>query len=277
MEKVRNKLIAAACFLVVCFIIGNAVTYVVSQKTIWDVFFEKNNNTAAKRAQAEKLMDYNGQTYEIDDYTIKLEQTLFDAKTDIGYCIFSVKKKNGEPEAEIDKWGNTPTDSFGNRFQFDIFETGTRTYKFERQKDILYVYVTFALDTGYDGTIDLIDYQQKDSKTIDGYRRYVYHLKETSTYKEYKIDDARKLTVSPIGLTLDGTKMESVNLKFYYKDGSVRTIIDSKKDIEPGSPHECSVNGRVRRQYTFKELIDIDAIDYVLLNNRKLSLQQQLN
>ena len=118
MEKVRNKLIAAACFLVVCFIIGNAVTYVVSQKTIWDVFFEKNNNT---------------------DYTIKLEQTLFEAKTDIGYCIFSVKKKNGEPEAEIDKWGNTPTDSFGNRFQFDIFETGTRTYQFERQKDILYV------------------------------------------------------------------------------------------------------------------------------------------
>lgn len=266
----KKLLLAVACVLI-CFIIGNVAVYAYSNKTIWDIFFEKNDAHEIKKSDLNKVLDYNGQSYVIDEYTIKLEQTLYEKKSGIGYCIFSVEKENGKPEVKIDKWGDADGDIFGNRFQIDIFQTGSRTYKYEMQGNILYIYVSFALDEGYDGTIDLIDYNEKDKDTIDGYKRYYYRQKGTNFYQQYK-DGDNDVIVTPIGVTVEGNSIGDVELKFHSKDGEITTIVDTEKEIGIGGSHECTEDERTRKQFIFGKIKDIENIDYILFNGKKLKL-----
>lgn len=261
----------AVCILL-CFIIGNAGVYAYSNKTIWDIFFEKSDVYEIKKSDLDNVLDYNGQYYVIDGYTIKLEQTLYEKKSGIGYCIFSVEKKNGKTEVEIDKWGNADNDIFGNRFQFDIFQTGSRTYKYEMQENILYVYVSYALDKGYDGTVDLIDYNEKDTRTVDGYKRYYYKQNGTNLYQQYNDGDTNVI-VTPIGVVVEGNRIGDVELKFHSKDGQITTIVDTEKKIGIGGSHECTEDARIRKQFIFNKIKNIKKIDYVLLNGEKINLK----
>lgn len=68
--------------LLIIGISSNTVTYALSGKNIYEVFFSKNEY------KANSLMDYNNQKILIDDYTILLKQTLWDKQTGIGYLIF---------------------------------------------------------------------------------------------------------------------------------------------------------------------------------------------
>lgn len=60
------------------------------RKSLREMFFKSSD-----KRYIEKLIDKNGQKYNVDDYTITLEETLYDRRANIGYCVFAITKEGG--------------------------------------------------------------------------------------------------------------------------------------------------------------------------------------
>ena len=111
--------------LLIIGISSNTVTYALSGKNIYEVFFSKNEY------KANSLMDYNNQKILIDDYTILLKQTLWDKQTGIGYLIFEITKKDSKPEIKLNRYGQCIGLGFGESDRFGIEDTPSGNTKYE--------------------------------------------------------------------------------------------------------------------------------------------------
>ena len=67
-------------FVLGIFILTNVCVYAVTNKSVLDYFFKENNSYISN-----ELLYKDGQSYNIDGYTIKLEETLYEKNTQLGY------------------------------------------------------------------------------------------------------------------------------------------------------------------------------------------------
>jgi hypothetical protein len=102
-------------------------------------------------------MEYNGQSYTIDDYTITLEYSRYDEDTCTGYCIFKTEKKNGKRvEGSINQWHNTRYFGENNRFSFAV--EASREIRSKKVGKVMYTYITFYRKSKWDHfAIHLLD------------------------------------------------------------------------------------------------------------------------
>lgn len=261
-RRIRKYVINLMVCLTVLVLVSSMGTYALTGKTIWEVFFGGKGSDYAK-----ELLDYNGQEYIIDDYTIKLEQSLYDRETNIGYCIFSITKKNGSPEAEINQWGQTPGRVFGEDGRFRIDYIGNQSVKFEFEGDTLYQYLSFRTDNEFDLKIPLIDEESGiDSKE----KSYKFELKESSKYKEYKISEQTRVVISPLGLAIyTDESIKNVAIDFHYRNGKEESIVNQEKEIGIGNSGIREKEGRYQYQYVFDEIKAISDIEYIIYNGMK--------
>lgn len=254
----RKKSIAAIIIFVVIFLaIFIAGTAIVSNGNVFDIFFHGNNSN-----KAQELLDYNGQSVKVDDYTIALEQTLFDSKTSIGYVVFAITKDNGKPETLMNG-----SNSFGKneRFYTEIEATGGQTRKYKYIGDTLYEYISFSTSGYYDLTVNLID-----TRANEGDKVYTFKIKNNHKYIEYQINKLINLTISPLGIAIDtSNSLGDISITFHYKNGKEEKVVDTLNKIGTGGSGVASTDYGRRYQFIFKQIKDIEQIEYIIYNGEK--------
>ena len=255
----KKKIITLVSICLVAFLLSNIVTYAVAKQNLIDYFFvDSDKNIAVEK----EMLNEESQKKVIDDYTITLEEALCEKKTQLGYLIFSIKKKNAKVEANISK--NGVLNSFGNnRFVFDYEATGSFNQIAKYNGDVLYVYVSFeANDKTFEQSrlsdcVRITDLKEEKQCTFD--------LKYSEKCKKYKTKDGT-LFISPLGCKLiSSLKKDDVDIIIKTSNNELQI----KDFSESGSK-----NGKVEEvHYTirFDELLNILEIEEVMLNNQKLN------
>lgn len=265
MRRIWKNAVSIAACLVLLFAVTSVGTYALSGKSIFEVFFENSEPSYAK-----ELLDYNGQKYVIDDYTITLESTLFDRKTGLGYCVFSITKEGGKPEARL--YG----DVFGkdNRFAVRVKHSNGYSARFEYVGDTLYQYFSFSTSSP-DFSLRVLDNKYENPNPtpddIAWQMHYDFEIAETSKYKEYKVSDNRTISISPLGIYIeafDGLGRTSV-ITLHYENGEEKTVVDTENEIGIGLSEGSYDGEKWAYRFHFKDIIDIQSVDYITYNGEK--------
>ena len=258
MRNKKTKIIG----IIVCVFILGIVTMIISfskesddanKKSLKEMFFNSSDEQYAK-----KIIDYNGKKYTIDDYTILLEETLYDRKTNIGYCVFSITKKNGKPEIELNKWNQSVTNGYGKNSRFKMETFASQESKFEIVGDTLYQYFSFRADDNFDGEINLVDAENN--------RKYKYVISDMNTYNKYNVNDDMKIYISPIGIVINSSSEMNGRIVLHYKDGQEEIVVDTKEGKDMGLSRVSHKNDKVRSLYVFQKIKKIEDINYILFN-----------
>lgn len=269
MRRIWKNAVSIAACLVLLFAVTSVGTYALSGKSIFEAFFENSEPSYAK-----ELLDYNGQKYVVDDYTITLESTLFDRKTGLGYCVFSITKEGGKPEARLyaDGYG----DSFGedNRFSVRVKHSDGYSARFEYVGDTLYQYFSFSTSS-MDFSLRVLDTAHVNpNPTAEDDTPCLYYnfeIAETSKYKEYKVSDKRTISISPLGTYIeafDSLGRASV-ITVHYENGEEKTVVDTENKIGTGLSEESYDGEKWEFRFRFKDIIDIQSVDYITYNGEK--------
>lgn len=234
--------------------------------TVEKAFFKDKGITYAN-----DLLDNNGQTVTIDDYTFTLQQTLYDSQVAMGYIVIKIEKKDGKPEMDLDSNGQPQKNGIADRFQVRMLLSGGISEKYAFRKNTLYEYISFQADRKYDLTVDLVDYSKEDSESDYGYACYKLKIKDNSMAEKYQIDGTTAVMISPLGICIDCKQsLKEVKIEQYYKDGQHRTLIDSTKNRLGMDIMDVSTTDDEKRyQYVWKELKDMSQTDYIMFNDKK--------
>ena len=216
------------------------------------------------------IVDYNGQSYTVDEYTITLEQTLYDSKTYIGYCVFSITKEGGKPEVELNHWNQAP--GFGKNLRFWVKTFASQSEEYEFIGDTLYLYLSFDTDDKFDNIIRIGDGENIDEKGEPIYLEYI--VKESMHNKEFRVSDTRSVFISPLGIAIHSIGgLGDVKIVLYYKNGEEKTVVDTANDIGVGlSGVSCLNYTEYLYQFIFKELVDIREIEYITLDDERVDV-----
>ena len=189
-------------------------------------------------------MDEKKQTIEADNYTICMERALYESTTKVGYCVFSVTKKNGKPEIETINEDISSLAFFGNnkRFEFNInCENSSFATKAEMIKDKLYIYLILEADDKFDNRIELIDHNKKNKE--HDFESYYFHLKDKGKAIKFIIENKVTITMSPIAFVVTSQEEIAYNkflksvIEIYYKNGEKESLFDRNDQNSGFSVH----------------------------------------
>lgn len=252
--------IAAVCLTII--LISSGVAYAMTGKTIWDVFFEEDNIELARQ-----LYDKNGQSYTIDDYTITLEETIFDSRANMGYVMFSYNRENAKPEAI--------SNGVDRRFYFYIPSTGGVSREFTYEGDTLYEFIEFTVEDDYERNIIIYDLSDVNGKTQSGYKEYPFTIKETSKTKTFLYSKETECVISPIGIYVKSdVDMKKMQITVVDKEDNRQEVIANYDDLTGSSFTEETKDEKVVTSYSydkvFKDLMDVDNIAYLEFNGKEV-------
>ncbi len=290
--KIKKKRLSKICIIVLCFgvlfVIANSVTYAFAEKTLIDVFFEKEDEKD-KRLIMEMIIP-DGQSCVIDGYIITLENYAYCSDTKEGYCEFVIENDSVDMNQEY--YPDSPISfGFGKEGRFHIyFETGSGSIALdsdiEVKDNIMYLYYYFQITSAKE--IDMLYIYDYESGMIDEmdnpkYSSASFQLSNTVPSIKYTSEDKTEIRLSPFSFYLiskDGLEVLD-ELKVYYTDGTVCELIDSREygsiiktegysfEDEYGRPDF----GLYQHQCTFKELLKLEGIDYIVYNGEKLTVK----
>lgn len=266
----QRKIIIIIGILLLFVIIFLSINYIkkcyISEKSIWDSFLGKNQILSDS-----KLCVNNGQKYTIDEYEITLEQTIYDSQTQIGYCLFSITKENGKTEANLNAFGDSEYNSFGNdnRFKIHLQINGGQTQKFQYKEKTLYTLISFTTDDD-NISLYLVD-GDSDIEHLDN--RYYFNIEKTYQSYEYIADNSTKLYLSPLGIKIVSNKtIENHRIELNYLNGTKKIIIDTEKST--GIYHynfsESAVNTEKTYQFVFPKGKKLDKVNSIYYNGKQL-------
>lgn len=271
-EKIPKKRIITigACVLILICVCWSAyVTYIPSKGIVKRYFCDTEN------AKWKNIYEKSGQSVTVEDYKITLENVLYNNKTSLGCCKFSIFKKDGVAKMETNKWGEVVNDLIDSRFKIDI--NGSRDVQCEVLENTLYVYMSFSIQQDLASEVEckLIDYSQIDKMDNEGYKSYKFNIKESEKINEYRINEYISMAISPIGIAIDSERSLFQNkIVFFYKNGKSEVIVDTENDIGTGGSGESNINGSVRYHYVFSQLKNIDEIYYIKYNNKRYNKEK---
>lgn len=220
----------------------------------WELF-----KTQPYVLESDLLTEYE-QSYTIDDYTIALEETVYDSKTNVGYCLLSAKKKKGKVEAEILKGNTLNGYCFGgnfDRFCLAVYLSGFKNMHYAYDGDTLYIYIDFVANRSFDRTIYLYDYQEYPQPSRE--TPYKFKIADRTEAKEYDLKNNTKLYISPLGAAYISQKDDKPNkIKLVYEKDEV-VLFDFVNDDKITSFKETEGN-EVYAEYRVDESIDVNGI-----------------
>lgn len=265
MDKIVKGTVTVVACLVMILAVSSVGIYVLSGKSIFEVFFKERNV-----GYAIELLDYNGQSYTIDDYTITLEQTLYDSKIHVGYCVFAIIKEAGKPEAKLNPWNQAEGNVYGEDGRFAIQQFATWTVNYEYIGDTLYQYISFKADETFEQTIELLDL--KSSNEDGEFERYKFSIKDTSKVREYELNETTNLVLSPLGVSLECSQnIGEMKVTLHYKNGDTEVVVDTNDDIGTAYYRNSEEGEYVTYQCVFENIKDILDIECVEFNGRKIN------
>lgn len=258
------------------FILGSIWVYAVTNKSVLDYFFKGEN-----RYVSNELLYKDNQSYNIDGYTIKLEESLYEKNTQLGYLVFSIRKEGGRPEAEIND-AKQCVGGFGEeqRFSFDFESSGTADVRYEYIGDVLYAYISFEADNFEDESsnqkIVLVDGKNWSDEAKEEFMTYDFKLKDRSKSLVCKEGNSR-IYISPLGIKVFTVDEKINHFKFKF------TMINEETETLEYNKDSVGVHGRGGRDisqeriYTiiFSKLKDINKIKQIEFNDKILKLEEK--
>ena len=263
----RIKTIAG--ILIIALIISNIATYALAKKDLIGFFFNGKKN---EKIVKNNLLVKNNQKIVIDDYTVTLEESLCEKKTQMGYLVFSIKTANGKPEADI--INDSILKAFGkdNRFIFDYEATGSMNKVAEYVGDVLYVYVSFEAnimdfdDLNMSDCVKITDLSKDDN---DGYyKQYTFDLQYSDASKSFKTNDGM-IYISPLGCKYVTSKSVD-DLDISIKLSGDEIALNKQSFGNAGINNRIEGTTEIHYTHMFEKLLDIEDIKEVIFNNQKL-------
>ncbi|MDE6568953.1 MAG: M56 family metallopeptidase [Lachnospiraceae bacterium] len=218
----------------------------------------------------------NGSSFQIDSYTISLEDGIYEENTQLGHLIFKVTNAKGAVEAEITSSNQLNGNNFGKDGRFSILIMGThgQTIYAKYEGDILYISYEFeAKDYLYDNlnnSICLKDYKMRTESGEFG-KEYYFSLDTVEHSKQIQMGKDGTIYISSLGfLVVSERKYTIDDMKIVLTDGSEKNIIDKKDYSVPLSASNVDIGEKLSFGYNqfFKEYIDCSRIDTLIYNGK---------
>ncbi len=262
-RKMKKNIGNFIVIFILLFAVTNTTAYALSEKSIFEIFFSQEETY-----NANELLDYNGQSYVIDNYTIELSQTLYDSETGIGYLMFVITQENGRPEIRLNDENQCAGLGFGEneRFYFDIGASFDDTYEYVDDK--LYAYISYRVSKSDDFYVSIVDTVKSDEDNI-----YWYEVKETKNVLSFDMENKDRVVISPLGISyFTNEEVTDLILKFYMKDGSVKEIVNLKERIGIAGSHESVTTDRnetsCKYTFVFEDMLNISGIEKIEVNGQ---------
>lgn len=216
----------------------------------------------------------NGSSFQIDSYTISLEDGIYEENTQLGQLIFKVTNTKGPVEAEITSSNQLNGNNFGKDGRFSILIMGThgQTIYAKYEGDILYISYKFeAKDYVYNNlnnSICLTDHKTLSESGEFG-KEYYFSLDTVENSKQIQMGKDGTVYISSLGFLVVSERMYSINdMKIVLSDGTEKNIIDKKDYSVPLSASNVDVGEKLSFGYNqfFNEYIDCSKIDTLIYN-----------
>lgn len=276
---IKNIFIVIGVCLIL-FVVANIVTYIISGENVIEYF--RDDDEPNLDGIWNQLKKDGKQFVKIDDYTITLEEYLYDGATYKGYAMFSVKREGKDMRKETA--GETvihgSTFGEGERFTFELNGSRTCDTKYKKEKNALYVYYKFAVSEvwGFDSKILLCDYKTHgDDWRKEENAMFEFSLNDNVGTEMYEINDngvKSYMYVSPFAIKIVNYNLvDNVeSLELVFKDYDNKIMVD-KNEIKTDKYYgKSSGNGLYAYYILFEESINVKNIKEVNLNGSCLKL-----
>lgn len=271
-RRVWKNIVSVAACIIALVSVASVGTYALTGKSIFQKFFDNSEPSYAK-----ELLDYNGQQYVIDDYTITLESTLYDSKSGLGYCVFAITMEGGKPDATMYDEGYG--DGFGENDRFVIRVRGkgkgdSFSSRFEYVGNVLYQYYSFTT-TSDEFVIRVLDGNNLNPNRTEEDDEYLMHydfeIAKTNKCKQYIVAEGKTIAISPLGICIEteGGVSGTTEIILCYSNGDKKTVVNTEKKIGIGLS-ETSFDGEMSvDRFKFEELVGIEGVDYIIYNGER--------
>ncbi len=176
------------------------------------------------REYLQNMTTYSTESYDYEGYLISLDSSIYDEATNVAYCVFSIKQKDGKTDFLKDganKW-------FGenNRFTIETMLSGTIHYEQKLDGDTLYYYFNYSAHEQpeeFKGKLYLVD-GEKNENISKGPTEHVFHLIGSDS-REYRCGESA-IYLSPICMSVNFEKEIVINtISLNYKNGKQKVIV----------------------------------------------------
>lgn len=290
-RRIKKPILILGILLVLALMVS-CVVYAVSEDSVFHHLLSKPEEdtvlgyffSGQEGASVKELIEDSNQTVEIDDYTITLRQAMAESKTQVGYCIFEVTKKGGEPEVNFAGGHTLNGGNFGEDSRFGLWIPASHEIKGKTENDKLILYYYFSGNDprggekggAFQNEIILIDHKYKDISTSSDCKEYTFSLPETTKGKQYAIDENASLYISPLGVIIRADRViNDHKIEIVTADGKSKVLIDTKNSIGVngcnGGDITVSEEGtEAMYTYRFLNLVDVDNISTLIFNGKEL-------
>lgn len=255
--------------------------------SVYEQYFSENDKECVEEKKLKKMSYQENQIIEIEDYSITLQEVLYEKSTISGYCKFAVKRKNTDMRTEsISEDLNCNFGGKGSgRFRFamgDYTAEGScaEITKTKATKDTLYVYFQFYGDTEgeFTSTIKLFDDEKVGGETPVG----IYQLKPIYNSLKYSmVSEGLKRTsvvISPFAILIKSEDRHNLcdNLCLKMKDGSIIEF-GTKNHEGPDWVRDSSMSeseNMLRYGFYLNKVLNINDIVQVRYNGYEMKVEE---
>ena len=272
-KRIRRPIIIVSV-LVVIVIVVNVATLTFTGRSLLDYFLAEK-----EMDEIWGMLEKEGtQSVKVDDYTITLEEYLYDEDTETGYTKFSVVREGydmrKDKAGETGGFGIIDASQISPRFMLRVEGSGSYIVDYKKEKDIMYMYYKYTMTEGdkvylYDGNTDEINWLDKENAI------YIFELQDNVKTNKYVVEDKgskfyMSLTKFSVHITKSGYISKIEELTIYYKNGEKTALIKNGKMSKGISSTGGSENNIHTYGLNFEKTIDIDNISYITYNGKKI-------
>lgn len=267
--------------IAVVILISNIVVYAISEKTLIDIFFAKENKKS--KDYLNELLIQDGRSIEIDGYTFTLVSELYDANTGSGYFNMTVTSNEWDI-SEMEYTNSSGIVYFGDNKRFSLRHGLEGFYELELNlsgdKLELSGFITNNVGTETYGKIKILDFKNEPHRDSASESAIAgeFELADSGCHKTVILNDNITLYCSPfvIKVVYNDKKVKDIKdmLIVMMNDEEIKLIADAQ--MQPGldAIGGAGRDGSIQEEtYVFTKVIDIRDIDYFIIENAKYACE----
>lgn len=269
--------------MAVVILISNIVVHAISEKTLIDIFFTKENEK--NKDYLNELLIQDGRSIEIDGYTFTLMSELYDASTGSGYFNMTVTSDEWDI-SEMEYTDSSGIVYFGDNKRFSLRHSleGFYELKLNLSGDKLEIagFITNNVGKETYGKIKILDFKNEPHRDSASESAIAgeFELADSGCHKTVILNDKITLYCSPfvIKVVYNDNKVKDINDMsiVMVNDEEIKLITDGQMQPRLDTIEGAGRDGSIQEEtYVFTKVIDIRDIDYFIINNEKYDCEEK--
>lgn len=264
-------------------LISNIVVHAISEKTLIDIFFTKENEK--NKDYLNELLIQDGRSIEIDGYTFTLMSELYDANTGSGYFTMTVTSDEWDI-SEMEYTDSSGIVYFGDNKRFSLRHSLEGFYELELNlsgdKLELSGFITNNVGKETYGKIKILDFKNEPHRDSASESAVAgeFELADSGCHKTVILNDKMTLYCSPfvIKVVYNDNKIKDINDMsiMMINDEEIKLITDGQMQPRLDTIEGAGRDGSIQEEtYVFTKVIDIRDIDYFIIDNEKYDCEEK--